>query len=343
MNKNRIPLSLISWINLITLLVVLLFFSFALSLPVFSAGEATLEEPAALEKQLEELKDLLDSSSLYTDFQKHQMLLPASQKLLESGIPFEDTKEIIENSIEKSVDAYSVKKVLEVILEAQEEDLPTEPLINKVNEGLAKNVSKTAIISAMSTEAENLKKAKEILSEAQQEGLVLNEGEEIVKVIADSLENEVPPESLSWLIKTGINQGKSVEEIAEISEELSYLSLVASEAGLAPEKISLLFTRAMESSSALEEVCENIQRNLEVEISAANAKIESTGVAKPSAASDSGVLSSSVPAPTSGSPVGLGGTPAEEAGEAPAPSGSAPAPAEPSTPSAGGTPPPPEN
>lgn len=337
MNKKLLKLN---WTNLITLttLFMLLFFSFTFSLFAFSAEEAPLEE-AAIDKQLEELKNLLDSSSIYSNFQKHQMLLPTSQKLLKSGISFEDTKEIIENGIEKSLDAYSMKKVFEVILEAQEEDLPTKPLINKVNEGLAKNVQKSVIISALAIEAENLKKAKEILVEAQQAGLSLNNGEEMLKIIVDSLKNEVPPESLSWLIKTGTSEGKSIEEITEISEELSYLSLLAYDLGLSPEKISLLFTRAMESSAGLEEVCVNVQRNLEAEISAA--KIELTGVVKPSAASDSGILSSSIPAPTLGSPVEPGGTPAQEAGEAPVETGSAPD--EPSIPSAGEAPPPPEN
>ena len=54
------------------------------------------------------------------------MILNSAQDLLESGIPFEDTKKIIENSIEESVDAYSVKKVFDVILETQQEGIPTE-------------------------------------------------------------------------------------------------------------------------------------------------------------------------------------------------------------------------
>ena len=131
-NKNKIIL------YSITLLTIFSFVSAA-----FSAGVAAIDE------QLEQFRDILNSSSSYSDFQKNQMLLPALKGILESGVSFEDTRRIIENSVEESFDAYSVKKVFDVILETKQENLPTEPLINKVNEGFAKNVDKTTIISVM--------------------------------------------------------------------------------------------------------------------------------------------------------------------------------------------------
>ena len=317
-NKNKIILSLI------TLLAI---FSFAIS--ISSAETATIDE------QLEQLRGILDSSSNYSDFQKNQMLLPALKELLESGIPFEVTRGIIENSVEKSVDAYDMKKVIGVILDTQQDGLPTDTLFNKLNEGLAKNVNNSEIFLVISTKAENLRKAAEILNEAQQEGLEINGGEEMVKILADSLENDVPQESLSWLLKTGTIEGSSIEEISEISEELSYLSLMAYDSGLSSEEISLLFKKAIENSTNIDEICENIQTSLDAEIS--TTKIEEGGTAKPSTTTDSGTLPTSS---TTGSPAEVGETPTQEAGEAPTEAGSAP---EPSTPPTEEVPPPPEN
>src|SRR5665648_597713 len=260
LKKNKIILSLI------TLLVV---FSFTIS--AFSAGTETMDE------QIEQLKNIIGSSS-YSAFQS-RMILNTAQDLLESGIPFEDTKNIIENSVEESFDAYSIKKVFDVILDTQQEGLPTETLINKVNEGFAKNVDSSVIISVISTKAENLKTANEILSEALQEGLEINGEEEMVGILADSLENDVPQESLSWLLKTGTAEGSSIEEISEISEELSYLSLLATDSGVSSEEISLLFNKAIGNSSNVGEVCENIQASLETQIS--TAKTEPGGTVKP--------------------------------------------------------------
>jgi len=260
------------------------------------------------------------------------MILNTAQDLLESGIAFEDTQGIIENSIEESLDAYSIKKVFDVILETQQDGLPTEPLINKVNEGFAKNVNKTIIISVITTKAENLKKATEILNEARQEGLEINGGEEMLQILADSLENDVPDESLFWLVKTGTAEGKSIMEISEVSEELSYLSLLAIDSGLSSEEISLLFKKAIENSTNIEEICENIQTNLEGQIG--TAKTEPGGTVKPSATTDSGTL----PTSSTESPEEVGETPTQDAGEAPTETGGTP---EPST--EGEAPPPPEN
>jgi len=321
MKLNKIKNNLIS--NLIILALIVFIVSFA-----FAAEEPTVDE------QLKQLKSILDSSSKYSDFQKNQMLLPALKGLLESGIPFEDTKEIIENSVEESFDAYSVKKVFDVILDTQQEGLPTEQLINKVNEGFAKNANKTVIISVISAKAENLRKAAEILNKAQQEGLEINGEEKMVGILADGLENDVPDESLSWLLKTGTTEGKSILEISEISEELSYLSLMAYDSGLSQEEISLLFKKAIENSTNIDEICENIQSSLETQIS--TAKTETGGTVKPSATSDSGTL----PTSSTGSPVEIGETPTQDAGEAPTETGGTP---EPSTSPTGEAPPPLEN
>jgi len=314
-SKNKIILSLITLLTI---------FCFAVS--AFSAGTASIDE------QIEQLESIIGSSS-YSAFQS-RMILNTVQDLLELGIPFEDTKKIVENSVEESFDAYSVKKVFDIILETQQEGLPAESLINKVNEGFAKNVNKSVIISVISAKAENLKKANEILNEALQEGLEINGEEEMVGILADSLENDVPGESLSWLVKTGTAEGKSIMEISEISEELSYLSLLATDSGLSSEEISLLFKKAIENSTNIDEICENIQTSLETQIS--TAKTESGGTVKPSAISDSGTL----PTSSTGSPLEVGETPTQEAGEAPTETGSAP---EPSTPPEGEAPPPPEN
>ena len=318
-NKNNLILILITFFIIL---------SFTIS--IFAAETATIDE------QLEQLRDILNSSSNYSDFQKNQMLLPVLKGLLESGVSFEGTKNIIENSLKKSFDAYSIKQVFDVILDTQQEGLPAESLISKVIEGFAKNANKTIIISVISAKAVNLRKANEILSEARQEGLEINDGEEMIKILADSLENDVPQESLSWLVKTATAEGKSILEISEISEELSYLSLLVTDSGLSSEEISLLFKKAIENSTNIEEMCENIQTGLETQIS--TAKTETGGTVTPSTTTDSGTL----PGSSTESPTEVGETsPTNESGEAPTETGGTPEPSP--TPPADETPSPPEN
>jgi len=111
---------------------------------------------------------------------------------------------------------------------------------------------------------------------------------------------------------------------------------MAYDSGLSPEEISLLFKKAIENSTNIGEICENIQTSLDVEIS--TAKIEEGGTVGPSTTTDSETLPTSS---TTGSPVEVGETPTQEAGEAPTETGgSAP---EPSTSPMEEAPSPPEN
>jgi len=325
LSKNKIKSKLV--LSLIT-------FFLIFSLTNFSFAEEGKVEN--LEEKLTHLRKIFNSSPYYSDFKKTE-IINAAGDLLRQGVSFSDAKNIIENYVKKSIDDWGIvrdiKIVFAIILETQQEGLPTQPLINKINEGFAKNVNKSIIISVISAKAENLKQANEILNEARQEGLEINGSEEIIEILASSLENDVPQEALSWLVKTGTKEGRSIEEITEINEELSYLSLMAYDSGLSTEKISLLFKKAIDSSSNLADICENIQKNLESEIS--TAKIESGGV-KPSTTLGSGTSPTSL----TGSETTIGGTPTQEAGEAPTETGGAP---EPSTPPAEETPSPPEN
>ncbi|GAB4117577.1 MAG: hypothetical protein Kow00103_14360 [Candidatus Caldatribacteriota bacterium] len=315
---------------------IILLFLFSFTIFIFSA-EIEEEDPV-IEQQLVQLKAILDNSSSFSEFQKNQMLLPTLQKALTSGISFAETREIVEKGVNNSFDAYNMKKILDILQETKEEDLPVEPLLNKVNEGLAKNVDKTTLISVISKKAENLKKANEILQEAEQEGLKVEDGEEIIRIIGDSLENDVPAESLSWLIKTGLTQGKTLEEITEISEELGYLSLMAYDAGLSSDKINLLFNKSIAGSVLVEELCVTIQKNLETELA-----LNTTGgsESKPSSSISGGATLPTSPTGEVNGSTAIGGTPAQEAGEAPTESGSAPTPSEPSEEEAPA--PPPEN
>ena len=290
------------------------------------------EQTENINEQTSKLEEIIHSSSAYSDFQT-SMLLKSAQGLMDAGISYEDTEEILINSVDNSLNAYSIKKVFDIIQETREEGLPSEPIINKFNEGLAKNIDNNTIMTVITTKAEKLKKAEEILNEAKEEGLEINGGEELLKVLSDSLENDVPENSLSWLLNAATSEGKNVQEITEISEEFSYLSLMAYDLGLSPDRVAVIFEEAMEDNTAIADICENIQNNLELEISAA--KVESSG-GKLSTISTGGTPSAS----TAGTPTGIGETPIQDAGEPPAQTGGI---SEPSTSPGEDTPPPPEN
>ena len=303
-NRNKIKSSLVTFI-----------------LVVFLISFTSTSVTADSDDQMAQLEDILNSSSNYSAFQIN-MLLNSAQDLIEEGISYEDTEEIIKNSIDNSFSAYNIKKVFDIIIETQQEGLLTESLINKVNEGLAKNIDNNTLITVVYANAENLKKAKDILSEAQQEGLEVTDSEEIVEVLANSLENGVPRESLSWLANTVSAEGGSIEQIAEISEEFSYFSIMASDLGLSFEEVSLIFEEAIDNNSNIDNICENIQNSIEAEMNSTVVQLEEGREGKTSVVSSSETPSDS----SEEDPLNVGESSSPEAGEAPSDVGNEPEP-----------------
>jgi hypothetical protein len=281
---------------------------FILVSPAQAAGSNNLEE------ELNQLETILNNSPGYSAFQR-TMILNSAGELLESGVSFDDTKNIIENHLSNSTNAYSVKKSLDLILEAQTEGLPIESLLNKMEEGLAKKIESDKIFSVVDTELKNLQAASNILQQIEYSSETENY-EEIVEKLADSLGDGLSQDYLSAVVERGVEENKSIEEIAEVSEELGTLNFQALEMGLPPEVVADIFNSAADSSTLIEEICMKIQDALEDEIAIASTQSSLRNDSAASTAdSDSGTdLSTQVEAP---GPANAGNTPVQDSGTAP--------------------------
>lgn len=201
--------------------------------------------------QIEE--DLAGSS--YSDFQK-RMIMNSVQEAVDEGISVNEAVSILEGSIENEIDAYNVKKFFDTVTSAKEEGISEEPLLNKVKEGLAKNVEERLIISALTQKSENMKIVRNMLAEAQIEN---GDSGEMIDILADSLANGVPASALSQVLTISSEQGKNWQEVEEVTEEMANLGIRASDLGLQEDKIEMIFSQAMESQNSLENICMNIQ------------------------------------------------------------------------------------
>ena len=281
---------------------------FILVSPAQAAGSDNLEE------ELDQLETILNNSSGYSAFQS-TMILNSAGELLESGVSFDDTKNLIESHLNNSTSAYSVKKSLDLILEAQTEGLPIKSLINKIEEGLAKKIESDKIFSVVDNELKNLQTASNILQQIEYSSETENY-EEIVEKLADSLGDGLSQDYLSAVVERGVEENKSIEEIAEVGEELGTLNFQASEMGLSPEVIADIFNSAADSSTLIEEICMKIQDALEDEIAIASTQSSVKDDSTASTAdSNSGTdLSTQVEGP---GPVSAGDTPLQDSGTSP--------------------------
>ena len=241
--KRIIKKASYSFLYLLSILIIF----FGISLAAVAVQTPDAAEISQLEQNL--------AGSSYSDFQK-RMILTTAQEAIEEGIAVNDAVSILEESIENRIDPYNIKKFFDTLIAAKEEGISEESLLNKVMEGLAKDVEERLIIDALTQKSENMKIARSLLEETR---IKNGDPEEMVDILADSLTNGVPLNALSEILSLSTEQGKSWQEVEEVAEELGNLGLKASELGIDGEKIEILFNQAIENQDSLENICMNIQ------------------------------------------------------------------------------------
>ena len=235
---------------------------------------------------ISQLEQYLDNST-YSDFQK-RMVLNTAQEAFNDGISAEDTLSIIKNSIDNEVDPYNIKKFIDTVISVKNDGIEEKPILNKIKEGLAKKVDERLIINAINQKSENMKIARELLSENQIQN---GDSEEMIDVLAESLANGVSENVLSQILKISSEQDKSWQEVEEVTREVADLGLKAIELGIGNDKIETIFIQALDTDNSLENICFNIQ---DLMLSAIAAQVTSS--AAPKDAGIDGSSGSSTPA-----------------------------------------------
>ena len=256
----------------------LLFFTTSLSIQAAQSDDNT---------NISQLEQYLGNST-YSDFQK-RMVLNTAQEAINDGISTEDTFSIIKNSIDNEVAPYNIKKFIDTAISAKNDGIEEKPILNKIKEGLAKKVDERLIINAINQKSENMKIARDLLSENHIQN---GEPEEMIDVLAESLANGVSENVLSQILKISSEQDKSWQEVEEVTQELASLGLRAIELGIGNDKIETIFIQALDADNSLENICFNIQ---DLMLSAIAAQVSSSAVPK-DAGIDGGSSGSSAPA-----------------------------------------------
>ncbi len=242
--RNSINLNKIGILGISFMLILFVFCQ-----PIFSQDSNPASGFLWLEKELEQ--------SRYSGFQK-RMIITASQELLELDANFAELKKVLTTSINNNFDAYNIKKILEVLIEAKKKGISEKSLISKFKEGLAKKIDEPLIVQAIMREAENLEIATNLLKDYRLEEDT-EEHDVVVESLAEGLNNGVPQDSLSEVLSRSVKQGKNTQEIIEVSTELGNLSLRAYEFGFSEDEVNEVFQRAVSNRSDTEGICEDIQ------------------------------------------------------------------------------------
>ena len=247
-------------------------------------------------------------NSTYSDFQK-RMVLNTAQEAINDGISTEDTLFIIKNSIDNEVAPYNIKKFIDTAISAKNDGIAEKPILNKIKEGLAKKVDERLIINAINQKSENMKIARDLLSENQIQN---GDSEEMIDVLAESLANGVSENVLSQILKISSEQDKSWQEVEEVTQELANLGLRAIELGIGNDKIETIFIQALDADNSLENICFNIQ---DLMLSAIAAQVSSNAAPKDAGIDGSSGSSNPALSSTSSGSTLPGSSPSAPSGE----------------------------
>jgi hypothetical protein len=277
MNSKTVPIEKSSFQRVhlsFSLTVVGLFFLtlfMVVTFPVFVFGES--EIISNVSENIQNLNEILENSD-YSAFQK-RMIFNKAREIIEKGLDSGDIHYIITHSVENNMDAYSVKKIFDLLLSNESENLNSRPMVNKIKEGLAKRVDDTLIIGTLIQRSEQIRTANQLI-EKNRLTMEEEEKDKMVDVLSDTLNNGVPASILDQMLQLSHQNSRSLEEVLDTSKELSSLGLKAFDLGMDSDQINQLFDEASNNAGEngqLESICITVQENL---VAFSSAKIVET-------------------------------------------------------------------
>jgi len=171
---------------------------------------------------LQYISKIIDSYPDISSFQADRLLKEA-EEAVQFGISLEDTKEIIQGSLEKKINIYTVIDLFSLLRQLEEENLPTNLIINKAKEGLAKGVSSNEINLNIKEESKNLQFAKYLVEEALLEGANIIDKNKAIEILASSFASNITEDMITDIFKEALHQKKDINEISGALTALSNL------------------------------------------------------------------------------------------------------------------------
>lgn len=207
-NKNNKPKNFLILILIITICII----------PSSIVWAEQSETPPSLQY----ISEIIDSYPDISSFQAKRLLREAKEAV-QFGISLEDTKEIIQGSLEKKINIYTVIDLFSLLSQLEEEGLPTNLIINKAKEGLAKGVSSNEINLSIKKESKNLQFAEYLVKQFLLEGADIENKGKAIEILAGSLPYNYKEDMITDIVKKGILNQKDVKEIAGAITALSNL------------------------------------------------------------------------------------------------------------------------
>jgi hypothetical protein len=207
-NKNNNPKNILILILIITVCII--------------PSSSIWAEQSETTSSLQQISEIIDSYPNISSFQAGRLLIEA-EKAIQSGVSLEDTKKIIQESLKIKGNAYTIISLLSLLGDVEKDNLPTSPLINKIEEGLAKGVPPAKIMVSIREKSENLYFAKYLVEQSFLEETDIREKSEAIEILASSFASNITEDMITDIFTEAIHNKKDIEDIAGAITALSNL------------------------------------------------------------------------------------------------------------------------
>lgn len=116
--------------------------------------------------------------------QRDSLVENAAQSARDAGVPAEDVAVIVARSLQRGVDSGTVARFLDAAAACGRQGLPVRPVVDRIEQGLAKNVSPDRIAAAVDRLAKNLGQARPFVDDAIRSGVRQRDPAEALAAVA---------------------------------------------------------------------------------------------------------------------------------------------------------------
>ncbi len=121
---------------------------------------------------------------------------------VQAGVTERDVADLVQRGVGRNVHAPDLVRLLDVVTQAKQQELPTGPVLDKVREGLAKHVPPDRIASVAARLSGTLATSRDLVRRAERDGVRVEtpaERAQAIEAIADALGRGVPPTAVEEL------------------------------------------------------------------------------------------------------------------------------------------------
>ena len=198
--------------------------SIALSITILLVPSIAAFAAPPSEKAGDAIEQLVRKSAYTT--QHRAMLMAKAREALESGMSPDDVAALVRKGIAGPTDARTVDRYLALCIEAEQQGLPAQPVLNKILQGMAKGVPSGRIIAVAVQVKRTMEAAAGIVESAEQRGLqgsTSRKRRKAIEAVSFALEAGLPSGELSALSHKAVDNGLPLARFTRVVESMSNL------------------------------------------------------------------------------------------------------------------------